>query len=58
MRWAKGEYKISFEREMKILVVCLRRVRAAHALVRAMYRRAIPLSALGRSSPRFPVTSL
>ena len=38
IRWAKGEYKISFEREMKILAVCLRRTRAAHALVRAMYR--------------------
>src|SRR5262245_53847162 len=40
IRWAKGEYKISFEREMTILTVCLRRTRAAHALVRAMYRRA------------------
>ena len=38
IRWAKGKYKISFEREMKILAVCLRRTRAAHALVRAMYR--------------------
>jgi len=41
IRWAKGEYKISFEREMKILAVCLRRTRTAHALVRAMYRRAV-----------------
>ena len=41
IRWAKGEYKISFEREIKILAVCLRRVRAAHALVRAMYRGAV-----------------
>jgi hypothetical protein len=40
IRWAKGDYKISHEKEMRILTVCLRRVRAAHALVRAMYRRA------------------
>jgi hypothetical protein len=40
IRWAKGEYKISHAKEMHILAVCLRRVRAAHALVRAMYRRA------------------
>jgi hypothetical protein len=40
IRWAKGEHKISHAREMLILRVCLRRVRTAHALVRAMYRRA------------------
>jgi len=40
IRWAKGEYKISHGKEMSILEVCLRRTRAAHALVRAMYRRA------------------
>ena len=40
IRWAQGEYKISHEKEMRILDVCLRRTRAAHALVRAMYRRA------------------
>jgi hypothetical protein len=40
IRWAKGEYKISHDKEMRILTVCLRRVRAAYALVRAMYRRA------------------
>jgi hypothetical protein len=40
IRWAKGDYKISHEKEMRLLAVCLRRVRAAHALVRAMYRRA------------------
>jgi hypothetical protein len=40
IRWAKGEYKISHDKEMRILAVCLRRARAAHALVRAMYRRA------------------
>lgn len=40
IRWAKGEYKISHDKEMRILTVCLRRARAAHALVRAMYRRA------------------
>jgi hypothetical protein len=41
IRWAKGEHKISHAREMLILTVCLRRARAAHALVRAMYRRAV-----------------
>jgi hypothetical protein len=40
IRWAKGDYKISHDKEMRILAVCLRRARAAHALVRAMYRRA------------------
>ena len=40
IRWAKGEHKISHQREMLILAACLRRARAAHALVRAMYRRA------------------
>jgi hypothetical protein len=35
-----GDYNISHDKEMHILAVCLRRVRAAHALVRAMYRRA------------------
>jgi hypothetical protein len=40
IRWAKGDYNISHDKEMRILAVCLRRVRAAHALVRAMYRRA------------------
>jgi hypothetical protein len=40
IRWAKGDYNISHEKEMRILAVCLRRVRSAHALVRAMYRRA------------------
>ena len=40
IRWARGEYKISHEKEMRILTVCLRRARGAHALVRAMYRRA------------------
>jgi hypothetical protein len=39
-RWAKGEHKISHDKEMRILTVCLRRARGAHALVRAMYRRA------------------
>ena len=39
IRWAKGEYKISHDKEMRILAVCLRRARAAHALVRAMCRR-------------------
>jgi hypothetical protein len=40
IRWAKGEHKISHDKEMRILAVCLRRVRAAHALVRSMYRHA------------------
>jgi hypothetical protein len=40
IRWAKGNYNISHDKEMRILAVCLRRVRSAHALVRAMYRRA------------------
>src|SRR5262245_43054985 len=40
IRWAQGQYKISHDKEMCILDVCLRRTRAAHALVRAMYRRA------------------
>jgi hypothetical protein len=40
IRWARGEHKISHAKEMLLLTVCLRRVRAAHALVRAMYRRA------------------
>jgi hypothetical protein len=39
IRWAKGEHKISHGKEMALLTVCLRRVRAAHALVRPMYRR-------------------
>jgi hypothetical protein len=40
IRWAKGEHKIAHAKETLLLTVCLRRVRAAHALVRAMYRRA------------------
>jgi hypothetical protein len=40
IRWAKSEHKISFEREVKILDVSLKRTRAAHAQVRAMVRRA------------------
>jgi hypothetical protein len=40
-RWARGQCKISRENEMLILMVCLRRVRPAHRLVRAMHRRAI-----------------
>ena len=41
IRWSRGTYKISLERELDILSVCLRRVRAGHAFVRAMYRGAI-----------------
>lgn len=40
IRWAKGDYNISHDKEMRILAVCLRRLRTGHALVRAMYRRA------------------
>jgi hypothetical protein len=41
IRWAKGKHKISLEKERLLLLLCLRRVRAAHALVRAMFRRAV-----------------
>jgi len=41
IRWRQGTHRISSERELDILSACLRRVRAAHALVRAMYRVAI-----------------
>jgi hypothetical protein len=41
IRWAKGKHKISPEKERLLLLLCLRRVRAAHALVRSMYRRAV-----------------
>jgi hypothetical protein len=41
IRWAKGKHKISLQKERLLLLLCLRRVRAAHALVRAMHRRAV-----------------
>jgi hypothetical protein len=41
IRWAKGKHKISHDKEILLLSLCLRRVRSAHALVRAMYRVAI-----------------
>jgi hypothetical protein len=41
IRWAKGKHKISLEKERLLLLLCLRRVRAAHALVRTMFRRAV-----------------
>ena len=41
IRWAKGKHKISLKKEILLLMVCLRRARAAHALVRAMYRGAV-----------------
>jgi hypothetical protein len=41
IRWAKGKHKISPEKERLLLLLCLRRARAAHALVRAMYRRVV-----------------
>jgi hypothetical protein len=61
IRWAKGEHKISHQREMRILAVCLRRARGAHALVRAMYRRAaaaerarLELASIPRHKPLTP----
>src|SRR5262249_49775239 len=58
IRWAKGKHKISPEKERLLLLLCLRRVRAAHALVRAMYRGAVraesarqQLAALPRYKP-------
>jgi hypothetical protein len=41
IRWAKGKHKISLEKERLLLLLCLRRVRAAHAFVRAMFRRTV-----------------
>jgi hypothetical protein len=41
IRWAKGIHKISLEKEILLLRVCLRRAHAAHALARAMHRVAI-----------------
>jgi hypothetical protein len=41
IRWAKGKHKISPEKERLLLLLCLRRVRAAHAFVRAMFRRTV-----------------
>src|SRR6516162_5085781 len=41
IRWAKGKHKISLEKERLLLLLCLRRARAAHALVRAMFRRTV-----------------
>ena len=58
IRWAKGEYKISFEREIKILTVCLRRTRAAHAFVRAMYRGAVRAESARQQLAALPVTNL
>ena len=41
LRWAQGKHKISPEKERLLLLLCLRRARAAHALMRVMYRRAV-----------------
>jgi len=41
IRWARGKHKISLEKEILLLLVCLRRARAAHALARAMHRGAV-----------------
>lgn len=54
IRWSQGTHKISFERELDILSACLRRVRAAHALVRAMYRGAIAAQRARRELARMP----
>jgi len=60
IRWAKGKHKISLEKEILLLMVCLRRARAAHALVRAMYRGAVAAESarqLVSSVPRYkPLT--
>ena len=54
IRWSQGTHKISLERELDILFACLRRVRAAHALVRAMYRGAIAAQRARRELARMP----
>jgi hypothetical protein len=61
IRWAKGKHKISHDKEILLLSLCLRRVRSAHALVRAMYRVAIraerarqQLAAMPRYKPLTP----
>ena len=54
IRWSQGTHQISFERELDILSACLRRVRAAHALVRAMYRGAIAAQRARRELARMP----
>jgi hypothetical protein len=41
IRWLQGVHKISLEKEISILLLCLRRIRPRHAFVRWMLRRAL-----------------
>ena len=41
IRWAQGIHRISLDKEILILSICLRRVRSSHAYVRWMLRRAM-----------------
>jgi len=41
IRWARGIHRISLDKEILILSICLRRVRSSHAYVRWMLRRAL-----------------
>jgi hypothetical protein len=41
IRWVQGVHKISLEKEILILSLCLRRIRPRHAYVRMMLRRAM-----------------
>jgi hypothetical protein len=41
IRWVHGDHKILLEKEILLLSLCLRRVKASHAYVRAMLRRAL-----------------
>jgi hypothetical protein len=49
IRWARGKHKISLEKEILLLMVCLRRARAAHALAEPCIVVPLPPSALGSS---------
>jgi len=41
IRWAQGIHRISLDKEILILSICLRRIRPRHAYVRMMLRRAM-----------------
>jgi hypothetical protein len=41
IRWLQGVHKISLEKEILILSICLRRIRPRHAYVRWRFRRAL-----------------
>ena len=41
IRWARGIHRISLDKEILILSICLRRVRSSHAYVRWMLRRVL-----------------